>query len=76
MKGLGGGLGQVSHYTMVRQILISSGLWLAGNEGMEKKMETTVGFRVWALKDMDETMETVILGYKRLVFGSISFIAS
>ena len=32
-----------------------------GKEGMEKKVQTTIGFRVWGLEGMEIKMETTMM---------------
>ena len=57
-----------------------TGLWLAENDGMEKKMETTImGYmgveEEWKRK-MEKSMESHIMGYIRTTIRIHSFIAN
>ena len=48
--------------------------WLAGNEGMEKKMETTMGF--FGVEGIEKKMETTTMGYIGTTVRIHSFIPS
>ena len=52
-------------------------LWFAGHEGMEKKMKTTIGFRLYGGNEgMQTKMKTAIMGYIGTTIEIHSFIPS
>ena len=52
-----------------------TGLWLAGNEGMEKNMQITIGIRVQGGNEgMEKKIVTIILGYIGITISNQTYV--